>query len=303
MLTTITKPDDHAHWLQLRTQDVTSTEVSCLFNLNPYQTKFELWHRKKSGQTGEFQVNERMKWGSRLEAAIATGIAEDQGWVIEPMKSYARIAEYRIGSSFDYFIGDDGILEIKNVDSLVFKNQWQPDDDGAIECPPHIEMQVQQQLLISGRKYAYIGVLVGGNDIKLIKREPMPDVHKAIIKKAKEFWQSIKDNGAPSPDFERDAQFIKSLYQHAEPDKEIEPTPRIDQLTSEYKLLGDTLKDVTSKMDGVKAELLTLIGDAERCRGKQYTISAGVVGETQINYTRRAYRNMRISFKKEKLNE
>ena len=34
-------------WLENRLLDVTSTEVSCLFNLNPYKSEFELYNEKK----------------------------------------------------------------------------------------------------------------------------------------------------------------------------------------------------------------------------------------------------------------
>jgi hypothetical protein len=75
----IITPDSQDHWLQLRTQDVTSTESAALFGMSPYVTQFELWHRKKSGEQPEFKTNERMRWGNRLEAAIAHGIAEERG--------------------------------------------------------------------------------------------------------------------------------------------------------------------------------------------------------------------------------
>ena len=38
---------DKQSWLENRLLDVTSTEVSALFNLNPYITEFELYYQKK----------------------------------------------------------------------------------------------------------------------------------------------------------------------------------------------------------------------------------------------------------------
>ena len=34
-------------WLENRLLDVTSTEVSCLFNLNPFKSEFQLYNEKK----------------------------------------------------------------------------------------------------------------------------------------------------------------------------------------------------------------------------------------------------------------
>ena len=72
-------PDNEAQWLEWRKADLTSTEIAALFGASPYTTVYELYHRKAGALPAEaFEVNERMKWGNRLEAAIAAGIAEDE---------------------------------------------------------------------------------------------------------------------------------------------------------------------------------------------------------------------------------
>jgi putative phage-type endonuclease len=291
----------------MRKSDITSTEVSALFGISPYLTLFELWHHKKSQDLVEIQETERMKWGSRLEHAIATGVAEDMDWHVEPYKDYIRMPDYRIGSSFDFAIYKEGenhttypaaLLEIKNVDSLAFKAGWVAEENGHVEAPLHIEMQVQHQMLVSGFTEAYIAALVGGNTATLIKRTADETIHHAIVAKVAAFWKSIESGDEPRPNFEKDAEFIKHLYSYAEPNKMVDPTPDIDRLVLEYKAVADEEKAITKKKDAIKAELLTLVGDAEKCAGKTYTISAGVVSEAEITYTRKAYRNFRISYKK-----
>ena len=54
-------------WLENRLLDVTSTEVSALFNVNPYQTEFDLYHQKKDKVVVNIEDNERMAWGRRLK--------------------------------------------------------------------------------------------------------------------------------------------------------------------------------------------------------------------------------------------
>jgi len=94
--------ENEKQWLAERAKDVTSTEVSALFGLSPYLTEFELFHQKRDGVTVKFEPNERMKWGNRLESAIAHGAAEDMGWNIAKFNVYMRVQEARIGSSFDF---------------------------------------------------------------------------------------------------------------------------------------------------------------------------------------------------------
>lgn len=300
----IIKPDNHMHWLNLRMKDITSTESSALFGLSPYCTKAELWYRKKDNLRVDFEENMRMKWGSRLESTIAAGIAEDSGWQIRPMKEYIRLPQLKMGSSFDYAIlsgngVDFGLLEIKNVDSLQFKEKWIVDGDD-IEAPPHIEIQVQHQMFVSGLSVAYIGAFVGGNNVVLIKR----DRDDALIEKIKfsvlNFWNSIECGVPPDFDFERDADFISKLYSHAEPGKVIESTDRMADLARAYKAAADKMKLAEKEKDAAKAELLTLIGAAEKVSGSNFTISSGIIGPASVSFERQAYRNFKINWRKEK---
>ena len=306
----IHKFENKDEWLKLRLQDITSTEVSALFGLSPYATEFEVWHRKKNKEIVLFEDNERMRWGTRLEATIAEGIAFDNKWLIYPFKDYARHDDIRAGASFDYLVavpnekGDDvieGILEIKNVDGLQFRNKWIIEDGKVIEAPPHIELQCQHQLMITGKPFLYIGALVGGNSVTLIKRTPDEKIIQAMREKIIRFWASIDKNHPPEPDFIKDAEFIAEIYSFAEPGSTMEGNADLDGLAMQYKEASRIAKDATDLKKSIKAELLTKIGDSEKVYSDRYTISAGVVGETEIEtYTRKAYRSFKVHFKKEK---
>ncbi len=307
MIETI-QPKDEKHWLELRRKDVTSTEVAALFGLSPYMTAYELWHRKHDNLEVAFDVNERMKWGTRLQDSIAAGIAEDYDIRVRPMKEYMRIAELRMGSSFDFkynykMDAEDspplGILEIKNVDSLAFKDGWVIDGDN-VEAPAHIEIQVQHQMAVSGVEHALIGALIGGNRVVLIKREPDQEVVAAIKKRIREFWDSVRNNIEPKPDFSKDSDFIARLYSFAEPGKIFNADERVSRLAMGYKQAAREAKEATEKKDAAKAEILTLIGSAEKVLGDKFSISAGLIGPTHVEYEREGYRNFKINWKKEK---
>lgn len=290
-------------WLKLRAKDVTSTEVSALFGLSPYVTPFELWHRKKSAEVVEIQPNERMKWGTRLQDSIAAGIAEDQKWNVLKRDSYERLPDQRLGASFDFTIiggvAGDGLLEIKNVDPLVVRDEWVIEGDD-VEAPPHVEMQVQHQLLVSGLQYAYIGALVGGNHAVLIRREPIPSIIESIIAKTEEFWESIAAGREPKPDFSRDSDFITKLYKNVRPGSvvDVSADPQIAALAEAYGEAGAAIKEQEAIRKGIKAKLLMKIGDSEKAKGTGFTISASTVAPAPVAaYTRASYRDFRVSFK------
>ena len=288
-------PKDKQHWLDMKAKDISSTEASSLFGANPYCTLFELWHRKKSGEIQELEPNERMTWGTRLEAAIAAGIAEDNNLIINSLKDYMTIPELRMGSSFDFSVGDDGLLEIKNVDSLMFRDGWIENEDGTVEGPAHIEIQVQHQMFISGRKFALIGALVGGNKVQLIRRERDEEVIDAIKVETAKFWKSIDENIEPAPDFAKDHDMIRKLHNYAEPGTIVDITinEKLTQLAHEYKRLGEEMKLLDSSRDAIKSEMLIGLGEAEKAIGNGFTVSLGTttVGEKVVKgYSFRQFR-------------
>lgn len=313
----ILNPKSEQEWLALRTKDITSTEISALFGLSPYLTKFELWHRKKNNTGLAFESNDRVKWGLRLQDSIAAGLAEDNKWTVRRMDEYIRNPKLRIGSSFDFGVIEstarsensnisdmiEGLLEIKNVDALIFKEGWAINDDGTIEAPAHIEIQVQHQLLVSERSFAFIGSFIGGNRIEIIKRIPDQQIFEAIIKEAELFWKSIDENNPPAPDFKADAKFISKLYGYAEPGSVFDArgNESFAELCKKHKEYGDAEKEAAEKKEAIKAELLTKIGNAEKVLGDGFSsITCGSVGPAEISYTREGYRMFRINWPRKK---
>lgn len=317
MTTEILIPTNEAHWLEMRKRDVTSTESAALFGMSPYTTHFELWHAKKSGLAREFKTNDRMKWGNRLEAAIAHGIAEEQGWEIKPLKEYMRDPEARIGSSFDFVItnleGGPVHLEIKNVDYLAFRDGWIEHEDGGIEAPEHIEMQVQHQMAVSGFKRSFIGAFIAGNRGVVIERERDEPVIAAIKAKVAEFWRTVDAGEEPAAVMPGDADAVIRLNQYAQPGKLVDASgdANIAALVLEYKRLSADEAKAKEDKEVVKADLLKAIGDAEKVLLEGWTISAGMQAETPATLItenmvgtsyggRKGFRNLRINARKPK---
>lgn len=306
--------DTEDQWLALRRQDLTSTEAAALFGASPYVTEFELHHIKAGTLEKDFEENQRMRWGTRLEAAIAAGVAEDYGLIVDPMKVYMRIPELRMGSSFDYkivglvegFTGDErardmfrrlgpGIMEVKNVDGAAFRRNW-IDDGDEIEAPPHIELQVQHQLEVAGLGWAMIAPLVGGNTPKVIIRERDTELGELLREKVAHFWARVDAGIQPEPDYARDADTIAKL--HVENDGseiDLSDNPRVLELCREYKDAGAAEKAAAERKRAAKAELMMIIEAAKTARAGSFTISAGTRKQTFKAYDRAAGELVRIS--------
>jgi putative phage-type endonuclease len=300
---------DEASWLQERTRDVTSTEVAALFGLSPYTSEFELFHRKRLGEVVRIEENERMRWGKRLESAIANGVAADNEWVITPANIYMRDPDARIGSSFDFLISEDGLMEIKNVDGLQFQNKW-IDDGATLEAPEHIELQIQHQMEVAERDYCILVALVGGNRVRWVRRERDEQIGAAIRERVSQFWDRVIRNDAPSPDYSTDADFIiKQLHANANDGEVIEADEALEDLIAQYQFVSREAAGMDELKSKTKAELLQRIGTASKVSSRLGTISCGMTKPSQGTFItpdmvgthvggRQGFRNFRFTPKK-----
>ena len=298
----IISPANREVWLQHRLLDVTSTEVSALFDESPYMTHFTLWHNKRDKVAEAISDNERMKWGRRLQDAIARGIAEDHGWRCEPIPEYWRIPEARMGASFDWRVfdadGRPGILEIKNVDRDIFLRDWKDD-----EAPAHIEMQFQQQVHITGYDWGAIAALVGGNQATVLLRERDAQVGAGLQAAIAKFWASIEAGTPPAPDFMQDADTIRRAYGFAEPGKLLDARgdERVAQLCAQYTEATAAETAAKEAKNAARSELLTIIGDHEKTLAQGFSISAAMRAGYRVEaYDVEPRRDFRITKSKPK---
>jgi len=269
-------------WLAERTRDITSTEAAALYGLSPYLTQFELFHQKRDGVVVSFDPNERMRWGTRLEDAIAKGAAEDNGWQIEKLDVYMRDTINRMGSSFDYEITSAGegrgILEIKNVDGMQYRQNWIDDGNGNIEAPEHIELQIQHQMEVSGYEWTALAALVGGNELKITIRKRDHEIGQDLRARSAAFWASIAANKAPAPDYVADAEYmIKKLYNKAEADRVLEANEMLEDMIKQYNFISREMSDLEKIKDQYRAQILEAIGEASKVTSSIGTISCGMV--------------------------
>lgn len=316
--------ETEAEWLAMRDKDLTSTEAAALFGCSPYATTYELFHRKTGQLVVDFESNDRVVWGNRLEAAIAFGIAEDHGLIVEPFKVYARIPELRMGSSFDFkiigladgYTGDEtyrdlfrengpGIMEVKNVDGLQFKRGWIA--DGAImEAPPHIELQVQHQQEVADMEWTLIAPLVGGNTPMPFVRMRDRQIGAAICEKVSEFWKMVDAGKAPDPDFNVDGSTIAALLANDNGATiDMSDNNRLAEVVALHAAASADYKDAETRKDAAKAEILLIIGENKTVIGSGFKISAGSVKESPGTLIephmigtrvggRKGYRGMRV---------
>lgn len=278
-------PATRDEWLALRTQDVTASDIGALFGLGG-TSKYQLWMEKAKKEVVAFEDNKRMFWGRKLERAIAEGICEEMGWkLIDQPVTYYRDPRFNIGATPDFFVEDPrrgrGLLQIKNVDFLVFKQKWSPAKDNG-EAPDYIEAQLQCELAVTGATWGAIGALVAGNDHHVYIRDAYADVIAAMQSECAKFWQSIRDDVPPPMDFQHDAEFIIKLNSKTTEGKVMDMGDNLElmDLVRQYQLHQAEEKNAQEAKDAIKAQIFVLAGDAEKVLLGDMKLNVGTIKDS-----------------------
>ena len=279
-------PKDRAEWLALRTNDVTASDIGCLFGIGR-ASKYQLWIEKAKKEVMVLADNKRMFWGRKLELAIAQGICEEMGWeLIDQPVTYYRDASVGMGATPDFFVRCPkrgfGLLQIKNVDYIVFKQQWTPAKDSG-EAPDYIEAQLQCELGVTGLGWGAIGALVAGNDHHIYIREAYPDVIKAMQTECQRFWKSVTDGIEPPMDYTSDSEFIIKLNSKSSEGKVLDMSADLTlaELLTRYQDASAREKNAGEEKDAIKAQIFVMVGDAEKVIAGDTKLNVGTTKDTE----------------------
>lgn len=273
-------------WLAARARNINSSEVAALFGLSPYMTPLELWALKTGRIDDGFKDNDRAAAGRHLEAGIASWASEKFGLVLRRFKDYLEDPGARTGSSYDFEVVEWADAPVKNwtgrvpaeiklVDYTVFKGtfkagytdrKWNDDNTDDIQAPPHIELQVQHEMMLSGAPFAVILVLVAGNDLRIVVRLRNETIIGKIRDRIAQFWADVDAGREPSADYERDAETIKRLYARPDPRAAVAPEHhgRLMVLIAEATDAADRRKACAAVEEIAKAEIMDILRGAEQ---------------------------------------
>lgn len=273
-----------AEWHARRAKTIGSSEIAALFDVAaPYQlSRFALFHVKAGLVPAPEVEGERLMWGTLMEEAIAAGVAETKGWVVNPGQFYS-LSDIGMSATLDFEIqgaeGFDGpgVLETKNVDFVQHKRAWTGD-----EPPPHILLQLQHQLACTGWKWGAIACLVGGNRLEVYTYEARPKLIAEIKARVRQFWQDVVDQKPPAVDGSEGASdVLRALYPEVVDDAaDMRGNNEWPEVCAAFKVAGERQRESKKEYDAAKNRLVALLGSHRRGWGGGYSVSTAVTPET-----------------------
>ena len=191
-------PDgDRDAWLEVRRHGIGGSDVAAMMGLSPYRTPCETW-AEKSGLIESPDISDKpsVMWGNILEPVIGDhykSLHPDR--TVKRLNAVCRSKERPWAqASLDYEVKDPdlgwGILEIKTAGARS-ADQW---DEGV---PLYYLTQVTHYMSVTGRPFADVAVLIGGNDYREYRVMRDEDDIRAVDEAVDAFWKRVENGDAP----------------------------------------------------------------------------------------------------------
>ena len=276
------KKPKRERWLELRNTCITSTEVGSAAGMSKYgMTRWSIYHTKRGTLPDQFKPNDRSEMGKFLENGIARFAAQKMGVRVLRLPDF--MIRGSLGASFDYEIHkpdtalDGWLVECKNVDQWIFRDQWAADDHGNPIPPDHITCQIQAQLETARRPGCVLAAAVGGNDLKLIKIARDKAFGESLSSVASNLWADICIGKEPDP-VAVDADNVPLVYSDVDDENTIDARndATLSHKIASWYALKAKGEGVKAEQNELKAQILLEIVDARRvvCMDG-YTLDAG----------------------------
>ncbi len=278
---------------------VSATQVPALFNQSPYCTRWMLYQYFKGNMPLDVEEDVRMSAGKFMEPAILAWAAAQLRLDVVPNSTYVRHAGLRIGCTQDSDVVDPalgpGVVEAKNVDGWIWRSQWSEE-----YAPPHIEIQLQVQMMVKQAAWGCIAALVGGNDLKLYRRLPNIGLQQSIAGAVETFFDDLAADRVPDPlGAAIEVPGILFLYPEVTVGKIITSTDLdAGDLAFEYQDLSARRLALEKLEKDAKAKLLGMAQDAEilNVPGFEVVMKKTPIAESQS--VRKAHTKTTMKFRK-----
>lgn len=289
MSTTIIRPKDRAEWLEHRKHGIGSSEVATILGLNPWETPYQLWRRKK-GLDAPKDETFAMKAGHYLEDAVSQFWADATGrevikssagdWlIVNSERDFLRASPDRT-----YWIPglpksneNKGVLECKTTQMSI----------DADDLPKHWFCQVQYQLGVSELTQGSLAWLCSGREFGYKDIAFVQDFYGWMTEEIERFWV---DNilGGVEPAATSVADVVTKYARHTE-GKIIEVS---DEMLTVYTRLKEVRAEIAKaevEKEELEAKIKIGFGDAEAISYNGQTLATWKASKESAKFDSKAF--------------
>ena len=190
-----TKAMSREEWLQWRNRGIGSSDAPVAVGVSRYKSPLELWLEKTGKKEPEdLSSKDAVFWGTTLEPIVAQVYAERTGSKVRRVNAVLQHPEHPFMlANLDRIVEGGGVLEIKTA-GLRSQGQW---EEGV---PLAYQIQVLHQLAVTGKAWADVAVLIGGQEFRIYRIERDETRITQLLEMEKAFWKHVERQTPPEAD-------------------------------------------------------------------------------------------------------
>ncbi len=277
-------------WHAARASDITASTIAGHFGFSAWSSRYSDYVEKAGLAPRKDADSDLKRAGRHLEAAIASLAAEEEGWtnlfdaagywrhlhdagftLHPPTILYMRDTRCRLGATPDrVLLQPDGRcrpVEVKNVSWQAFRDEW---EQGQAPVKYWLQGQVQAGLArIAGLPWdgPIVVGLIAGNDLRVLPYDFDVEAFQQCRIAAATFWEDVAAGREPLADLTRsiDRDALRRRWrQSQEKALDLSKSDAALQVAEALSEARRRERDAKAESDLLSAQLLSMLGDAER---------------------------------------
>jgi len=202
-------------WLAVRKTGIGGSDAAAAVGLSPYVSQLELW-LEKTGRDAHLtkpdpaDTTEPIYWGTLLEPIVAAAYTQQTGHRVRKVNAILQhpTVPFMLANLDREIVGVPGvqILECKTAGEFGAR-LWR---DGV---PEYVQLQVQHQLAVTGKRAAEVAVLLCGQALEVHRIDRDDALIIRLIELERQFWRCVETDTPPPADGSESAnQALRCLY-------------------------------------------------------------------------------------------
>lgn len=202
-------------WLEVRRSGIGGSDAAAAVGLSPFTSPLELWLMKTRRDTNlrrpdPQDMTEPAYWGTLLEPIVAASYTKQTGNRVRRVNAVLRhpTIPFMLANLDREVIGnrDVQLLECKTTGEFGAR-VWR---EGV---PDYVQLQVQHQLAVTGRRAADVAVLICGQRLDVHRIERDDALIARLIDLEAAFWHHVETDTPPPADGSESAdRALRCLY-------------------------------------------------------------------------------------------
>lgn len=245
----------HDEWLAARQDGIGSSDAASVIGIGKMCT-YDLW-RLKTGRLKppNLQDDPHVEWGSILEDPVARRFAKNHPELrVQRRNAILRSETYPFALANLDRKAFGEVKYVVEVKTAGYPDDW--GDSGTDEIPYYHVPQVQHQLAVTGYRYAFVPVLIGGWDYREYVIEADNEYISELMERERCFWDHVLNDTPPEPNSLEDI-----LAMFPSPSGTREATVAEAQQVAELKRVRETIKDLKGEEGSLKSSLALAFGE------------------------------------------